>query len=114
MNIRYFAFGMIGSMMMKKLLLLNESQALIMASLWKGFGLPDLEEIAWGTPVIASERGALPEALAEHGYFVNPLIIESIASAMKSFIIDRNYFQQALLEGLRRVRPLIGLILQEQ
>ena len=39
----------------EKLLLLNECQALIIASLWEGFGLPALEAMACATPVIASE-----------------------------------------------------------
>ena len=86
----------------EKLLLLNECQALIIASLWEGFGLPALEAMACGTPVIASERGALPEVLGKYGYFVNPLNIESIASAINAVINDKNCFEKALEEGPKR------------
>ena len=86
----------------EKLLLLNECQALIIASLWEGFGLPALEAMACGTPVIASERGALPEVLGGYGYLVNPFNIESIAIAMNSVINDKKCFEKALEEGPKR------------
>tara|TARA_B100001250_G_scaffold386503_1_gene383089 strand:- start:1130 stop:2194 length:1065 start_codon:yes stop_codon:yes gene_type:complete len=86
----------------EKLFLLNECQALIIASLWEGFGLPALEAMACGTPVIASERGALPEIIGEYGYLINPFDIQSIASAMHAVINDKQCFEKALLEGPKR------------
>ena len=83
----------------EKLLLLNECQALIIASLWEGFGLPALEAMACATPVIASERGALPEVIGNYGYFVNPFSIESIAFAMNAVINDKQCFEKAIQEG---------------
>ena len=82
-----------------KLLLLNECQALIIASLWEGFGLPALEAMACGTPVIASDRGALPEVIGKYGYFVNPFNVQSIASAMNEVVNDKKCFAKALKEG---------------
>ena len=86
----------------EKLSLLNECYGLIIASLWEGFGLPALEAMACGTPVIASNRGALPEVLGKYGYFVNPFDIQSIASAMNEVINDKECFQNALQDGPRR------------
>ena len=86
----------------EKLLLLNECQALIIASLWEGFGLPALEAMACGTPVIASERGSLPEVLGTYGHLVNPFNIQSIASAMNAVINDKECFAKALREGPER------------
>jgi len=86
----------------EKLLLLNECQALIIASLWEGFGLPALEAMACGTPVIASDRGSLPEVLGGYGYFVNPFSIQSIAAAMNAVINNKNCFDNALEEGPKR------------
>ena len=83
----------------EKLLLLNECQALVIASLWEGFGLPALEAMACGTPVIASEIGALPEVLGHYGYLVNPFNVQSIASAMNAVINDKQCFEKALIEG---------------
>ena len=86
----------------EKLLLLNECQALIIASLWEGFGLPALEAMACGTPVIASEIGALPEVLGKYGYMVNPLNIQSIATAMHEVINDKKCFERSLKKGPSR------------
>ena len=83
----------------EKLLLLNECHALIIASLWEGFGLPALEAMACGTPVIASKIGALPEIVDNYAYFINPFSIESIAFAMNAVINDKQCFEKALQEG---------------
>ena len=86
----------------EKLLLLNQCQALIIASLWEGFGLPALEAMACGTPVIASERGALPEVVGDYGYLIDPFNIESIADAMNQVINDQACLDRALNEGPSR------------
>ena len=86
----------------EKLLLLNECKALIIASLWEGFGLPALEAMACGTPVIASDRGALPEVLGDCGYLVNPFNIQSIAFAMNAVINDKKCLEKAYKAGPAR------------
>ncbi len=86
----------------EKLSLLNECHALIIASLWEGFGLPALEAMACATPVIASGIGALPEVIGNYGYLVNPFNIQSIASAMRAVISDKTCFEKALQEGPSR------------
>ena len=86
----------------EKLSLLNECHALIIASLWEGFGLPALEAMACGTPVIASDRGALREVMGNYGYFINPFNIQSIACAMNAVINDKKCFEKALQEGPSR------------
>tara|TARA_Y100001968_G_C19423396_1_gene753033 strand:+ start:401 stop:1465 length:1065 start_codon:yes stop_codon:yes gene_type:complete len=83
----------------EKLLLLNECHALIIASLWEGFGLPALEAMACGTPVIASDRGALSEVLGDYGYMVNPFDIESIASAMNTVVNEKKCFERSIQDG---------------
>ncbi len=88
----------------EKLSLLNECHALIIASLWEGFGLPALEAMACGTPIIASERGALREVMGSYGYFVNPLNVQSIAFAMNAVINDKKCFEKALREGPLRAK----------
>ena len=86
----------------EKLLLLNKCHALIIASLWEGFGLPALEAMACGTPVIASDRGALPEVIGDYGYLVNPFNIQSISFAMNAVINDKKCFEKALKKGPSR------------
>ncbi len=66
----------------EKNLLLNTCRTLVIASLWEGFGLPALEAMACGTPVIASKYGALSEILDGDGIYVDPYRIDSITEAM--------------------------------
>ena len=86
----------------EKLSLLNECHALIIASLWEGFGLPALEAMACGTPVIASEIDALKEIMGSYGYFINPFNFKSIAFAMNAVKNDKKCFEKALQEGPSR------------
>ena len=83
----------------EKLLLLNQCQGLIIASLWEGFGLPALEAMACGTPVIASNIGALPEVVGDYGYLINPFDINSIANAINEVINDKLCFEKCLNDG---------------
>jgi glycosyltransferase involved in cell wall biosynthesis len=49
-----------------------EAEVFVFPSLWEGFGLPVLEAMATGTPVLASRRGALPEVTGEAALLVEP------------------------------------------
>ncbi|MEB3324812.1 MAG: glycosyltransferase family 1 protein [Cyanobacteriota bacterium] len=67
----------------ERLELLNRCQALVVASLWEGFGLPALEGMACGAPVIAARAGALPEVVGEAALLVDPRREGELCSAMK-------------------------------
>jgi len=56
--------------------------ALVLPSLEEGFGLPALEAMACGTPVIASRRGALPEVVGDAGLLVDPEDERALAAAL--------------------------------
>ena len=62
----------------------------IFPSRYEGFGLPVLEAMACGTPVIVSDRGALPEVAGQAGVFVDPEDAEAIARAMCEVAGDPN------------------------
>ena len=55
---------------------------LVLPSLDEGFGLPALEAMTIGVPVIASTRGALPEVIGDAGILVDPLDHDGLAAAM--------------------------------
>lgn len=62
--------------------LYRHSLALVYPSLYEGFGLPVLEAMGWGAPVICSNRGALAEVAKNAAVIVDPLSIEEIAENM--------------------------------
>jgi len=84
----------------ERLNLLNRAQALVVASLWEGFGLPALEGMACGTPVIAARAGALPEVVGEAALLVNPRQVPDITEAM-----ERIHRESSLARNLAAAGP---------
>lgn len=72
----------------ERLALLNRCQALVVASLWEGFGLPALEGMACGAPVIAARAGALPEVVGEAALLVDPRNPAEISAALDAVARD--------------------------
>jgi glycosyltransferase involved in cell wall biosynthesis len=69
---------------------------LIYPSLYEGFGLPAIEAMHYGCPVITSDRGALPEICGDAAVVVNPESLTQLASAIGRMLTDR-----AFAEGYR-------------
>ena len=63
-------------------LLLSAADALVYPSIFEGFGLPPLEAMAAGTPVIASNTSAMPEILGDAALLVDPFDVAAIARAI--------------------------------
>lgn len=83
----------------ERLWLINTTQALVMPSLWEGFGLPALEAMACGTVVIAGRAGALPEVVGSAGLLVDPTSHIPIAAAMARVLSDCGIQHQARQAG---------------
>ncbi len=66
--------------------LLNKAIALVFPSLWEGFGLPVLEAMACGTPVITSNLSSLPEVAGDAALMIDPYNVDAIADAMREMI----------------------------
>ncbi len=66
----------------EKMALIVHARALLMPSLDEGFGLPAVEAMSVGTPVIASRLGALPEVTGGHALLIDPYDINDISAAM--------------------------------
>ncbi len=68
--------------------LFADASMLVIPSLEEGFGLPALEAMAVGLPVIASRRGALPEVVGDAGVLVDPLDDVAFAAAIDALLAD--------------------------
>jgi glycosyltransferase involved in cell wall biosynthesis len=77
---------------------------LVQPSFEEGFGLPVLEAMTLGVPVIASDRGALPEVLGDAGLVVNPEEPEQLASAIERVIDDEAFAAACAAKGALRAR----------
>lgn len=75
----------------------------VLPSLMEGFGLPALEAMACGTPVIVSNRTALPEVAGDAGLLVDPLDAGSMKRAMEKVLGDADLRAAMRAAGLRRV-----------
>jgi glycosyltransferase involved in cell wall biosynthesis len=73
-------------------------------SYFEGFGLPPLEAMQCGTPVIAGNRTSLPEVVGDAGLLVDPFDKNSIASALARMIDDANLRADLSVKGMERAR----------
>ena len=78
------------------------ARALVFPSLYEGFGLPALEAMACGTPVVASNRSSLPEVVGKAGLLVNPEKEDEIAGAVGSLLSDESLWKRLSQAGPRR------------
>ncbi len=60
----------------------------VFPSLYEGFGLPLLEALACGTPVVCSDRSSLPEVAGDAALLVNPLDVDALADALLRLLED--------------------------
>jgi glycosyltransferase involved in cell wall biosynthesis len=82
--------------------LLGAARVFVWPSLWEGFGLPPLEALACGTPVVSSNRSSIPEALGDSALLVDPLNVEQLAAAMRDAATDEALRKRLVAAGLGR------------
>lgn len=80
------------------------AKSLVFPSLHEGFGLPVLEAMAAGTPVITSNNTSLPEVAGEAALLVDPLDVTDIANAMLKVVSDTLLADTLTAKGVTRAR----------
>ncbi len=78
-------------------------------SLYEGFGLPPLEAMACGTPVVTSNVSSLPEVVGDAGLTVDPTDIYALANAMSRVLQDTRLRQEMVEKGLARTAQFTWL-----
>jgi glycosyltransferase involved in cell wall biosynthesis len=80
----------------------RQAEMLVYPSLYEGFGLPPVEAMACGTPVVTSNTTSLPEAVGEAALTVDPLNTEEISVAMARLLDDASLRQRLQQAGIER------------
>ncbi len=84
-------------------LLYNAAEILVFPSHYEGFGLPVLEAMACGTPVICSNSSSLPEVAGDAALMVDPNDGEGLAASMKKVLAEQRIRQDLSEKGLKRI-----------
>lgn len=84
--------------------LYSNALAYCLPSLYEGFGLPILEAMKCGCPVITSDFSSTSEVAGEAGLLVNPLSVDDIAAAMKRIYTDKSFRTSLIEKGYERER----------
>lgn len=84
--------------------LYRRSSLFVFPSLDEGFGIPVLEAMSWGLPVVASDRSSLPEACGDAALLVDPGDPEALAAAMRQLIENTGLAAELAARGQERAR----------
>ena len=84
--------------------LYNLADLFVFPSLYEGFGLPPLEAMACGTPVVVSDLSSLPEVVGDGALLVPPQEVEALAEAMEKALSDPSLREELRSKGLERAR----------
>lgn len=80
------------------------SQGLVFPSLYEGFGLPPLEAMIHGCPVIASNVASIPEICGDAVLYVDPYNPEDIANKIKMLLSNKELQEDLIQKGFNRVK----------
>jgi glycosyltransferase involved in cell wall biosynthesis len=87
-------------------LILRGAELALYPSLYEGFGLPALESLAAGVPLITSDRSSLPEIVGHAAVLVNPESVEDIAAAIRALLADSDRRKRLVELGRARAKEL--------
>ena len=80
----------------------NCASLFVYPSFYEGFGLPPLEAMTCGTPVITSNVTSIPEVVADGAILINPYNLDELAQAMYNVLTDTSLSQELSVRGIKR------------
>ena len=100
-NKRIMQLGRVNDAELKALYL--NAIALVFPSLYEGFGIPPLEAMACGCPVVASNKTAIPEVCGNAVGYFDPMSLSSIQNSLEKIITDTKWRDSLRRAGIRKV-----------
>lgn len=85
-------------------LLYNEATVLALPSLYEGFGIPCVEAMVCGVPVVASNVASLPEVVGDAGILIDPYDVDGLADALHRCLNDESLRGDLIRRGMERAR----------
>jgi len=85
-------------------ILMKGAKLFVMPSFWEGFGIPVLEAMDAGVPVVCSNAASLPEVAGEAALLVNPYNPRDIAEGIRSILTDQKLRQKLIEKGKEQVK----------
>ena len=82
--------------------LYSNAALFLFPSITEGFGIPPLEAMRCGIPVVAARASSMPEVLGDAAIWVDPLSVDSIAEGINTGLLDQNARNRAIARGLFR------------
>lgn len=82
----------------------NAADLLVFPSFYEGFGLPPLEAMTCGCPVVTSNTSSLPEVVGDAGIMIDPNDIDGLAKAIYRVITDKDLRESMVKKGLKRAK----------
>jgi len=82
----------------------SNALCLLFPSLYEGFGLPILEAMACGTPVITSNISSMPEVAGDAALLVDPYDVGALAKAMRQILTNEKLRERLVKKGFERVK----------
>jgi glycosyltransferase involved in cell wall biosynthesis len=80
------------------------AKVFVFPSLYEGFGLPPLEAMAHGTPVLTSNTSSIPEVVGNAAVMVNPENVFEIMRALERVLIDQSLREKMRQRGYEQVK----------
>lgn len=84
--------------------LYKSASLFVYPSLYEGFGLPPLEAMSCGCPVICSNSSAIPEIVGNAAIYFDPKSLSSIYSALETVLNNKNKINELIIKGFERIK----------